>query len=260
MSIMNQEYFARNLVSVHDYFHGPNFDVEHYSKKVMQAFMFFGSDTPSNKSCFEALNYGNQVIPDRYYVLYGFKLRDKPIFVQDILSILQTISMPQAVQDYYTDLTQAEWNAAILMTIKVVQAFSPRKMKDIEPGWNVASQYFARKLWSIYDYFDYSDFDVAKFNHRIMQAFMMFHWTDPGNEQCYQLLEFGQTPALAFDGIHYGFKIKSKSIRLSDILNELESLTIPEEVGETFPDLLPNEWSAIMRMATMIVLAFSPVV
>src|SRR5690349_12350162 len=114
MSRMNQEYFARKLVSVHDYFHGPNFDVEHYSRKVMQAFLFFGSETPDNQNCAEVVHYSSAALPDNpYHIRYGFKLRQKSVFVQDILSVVRSLPKPQPIADYYPDLAEAEWKATL---------------------------------------------------------------------------------------------------------------------------------------------------
>jgi hypothetical protein len=62
---MNQEYFARKLASAHDYFQGQNFDVEHYSRMVMQAFLFFGSETPDNQNCTETVHYGSATLPKK---------------------------------------------------------------------------------------------------------------------------------------------------------------------------------------------------
>ncbi len=258
MSRMNHEYFARKLVSVYDYFSMPNFDLEHYSKKVMQAFLFMGSDTPENRACFELIHYSKATPDSSYYVLYGFKLRDKPIFVQEALSIVKTLSMPETMQNCYPELTQAEWSAAISMAIEVIQAFSLREVPNRDSGWNVGSEYFARKLWSLYDNFDYPDFDVVKFSHRIMNAFMEFNWSNRDKEQCFQLIEYGKAQNPFPERMDYGFKIKGKPILVDDILWELESVPIPNEVGAKFPDLTSNEWEALLRMATMIVIAFSP--
>jgi hypothetical protein len=225
----------------------------------MQAFLFFGSDTPDNQNCVAAVQYSSAPLYDTGSILrYGFKLRQKSIFVQDVLSAVRLLSTPQPILDYYADLTEAEWKAAILTAIKMVEAFSPRVMKNREPGWNVASEYFARKLWSLYDDSDSPDFDVAKFNRRIMQAFREFDWIHPDNEQTCQLIEYGQTQLPHWNGIFYGFKIKGKPIRLADMMNNLEAVPIPDKIGEVFRDLSPNEWAAMLRMATMIVSAFSP--
>jgi len=259
MSTMNQEYFARKLAVVHDYFQGPNFDVEHYSKKVMQAFLFFGSDTPDNQNCMEAVHYGSAMLPENpSFVGYGFRLRQKPIFVQDILSVVRLLSIPQPIAGYYPALTEIEWKAALLTAIKMIEAFSPRQSKTRELGWNVASEYFARKLWSVYDSSDFPDFDVVKFNYRIMEAFRQFNHIHPDNKQAYELIEYGQAQLPHWKGVFYGFKIKGKPIRVVELMNELEALPMPDKIAEIFPDLLPNELAALLRMATMIVLAFSP--
>lgn len=259
MSIMNQEFFARQLFLVHDYFHAPTFDVDHYSRKVMEAFLFFGSDTPDNKNCHANLYYGSALLPAHFYTLYGFRLRHKPIFVHDLLNCLQASPLPPPIHSYYPDLTPAEWAAALLLASKVAQAFTLRSSKNKPHGWNVASQYFARKLWSLYDQFDMPDFDVARFNHRIMQAFLKFDWNNPGNQSAHQLLEYGKMLSRFEDGFVYGFKIKGKPIMLGNLLNEIEALPPLDTVMAAFPDLTQAEWQALTRMATMLVLTFSPV-
>lgn len=254
---MTQEYFARKLVSIHDCFQGPNFDVQHYSKKVMHAFLFFGSETPDNQNCIKAVHYSSARLPNKRYILYGFKLRQRDIFVQDVLSVVRLLSVPQPILDHYADLTEDEWRAALLTAIKVVEAFSPRETKNREGGWNVASEYFAQKLWSLYNYSDSPDFDVAKFNHRIMHAFREFGWNHPDNAQTYELIEYGRTQIPDWEDV-YGFKIKGKPIQVARLMNVLESVPMPNKIRETYSNLSPNEYAALLRMATMIVLAFSP--
>lgn len=259
MSLMSQEYFARKLVSVHDWFHWPDFDIEHFSKTLMQAFLFFGSETHDNQQCVEAMHFGAETPSGLYYILYGFKLRHKSIFVQDIYSVLQTLSLPSYIKTDYPDLIETEWQAVLLTTMKIIEAFSPRKYPTREPGWNVGSAYLARKLLSLYDRFDYPDFDVEGFNYRIMQILIDFDWINPLNQQTQSLIEYGEVPSYwSEQAVTYGFKLKGKSILITDILNALEGLPILDEVSKRFPELQSNELAALLRMGTMIVLAFSP--
>jgi hypothetical protein len=266
---MNREFFARRLYAICDRFDDPNFDITHFSEKIMAAFIAFGSETPDNLHCAEIIEYGRATLPQNpHLILHGFKLKDKPIFVQHVLGVLETIPIPVEVREAYSEfevvqqadfqLQEMEWAAAMLMAKKIVEAFSPRSWKRRESLWNIPMQQFAQRLCSLYDRFDDPDFDAANYNTKIMKAFMEFDWTNPGNQNCLATIEFGSIPLTDPPGTKFGFRIIGKPIFIVDILNNIESPPIPEKVRETFPALLDEEWSALLRMATMFVAAFGP--
>lgn len=161
MSNMNREFFARRLYSICDRFDDLNFDLPHFSKKIMSAFIAFGSETPDNLHCAETVEYGKATLPQNpYFILHGFKLKDKPVFVQHVLEILETIPIPTEVREAYSELQEREWAAAMLMAKKIAQAFSPRSMKGRESLWNIPMQQFGQRLCSLYDRFDDPDFSA----------------------------------------------------------------------------------------------------
>lgn len=120
---------------------------------------------------------------------------------------------------------------------------------------------FARKLCSLYDHFYDDDFDATAFNAEVMQSFLDFA-SDiiPFHRRCIELIEYGSdVDNTDPDKLVYGFKVKGREyIFLSSIMNELEVVQIPREIKERFPDMTQEQWKAAMRVAGMILLAFSP--
>ncbi len=125
----------------------------------------------------------------------------------------------------------------------------------------ITREIFARKLCSLFDVFEMPNFDVQAFGDQVMQAFLEFGSDTPDNRMCWERIEFGSVEE---DGppwipsVSYVFKVKNKSIYVRDILNRMEELPIPSEIAEAYPELDEEEWSAIMRIALMIVTVFEP--
>jgi hypothetical protein len=54
-----------------------------------------------------------------------------------------------------------------------------------------------------------------------------------------------------------GFKVKKQDILISEILNTVENIEdIPNEIKEDFPNLTCAQWSAVLRMTTVLLLEF----
>jgi hypothetical protein len=54
-----------------------------------------------------------------------------------------------------------------------------------------------------------------------------------------------------------GFKVKEQDILISEILNTVENIEdIPNEIKEDFPNLTCAQWSAVLRMTTVLLLEF----
>jgi hypothetical protein len=118
---------------------------------------------------------------------------------------------------------------------------------------------FAYSLCSVYDNFDSSDFDVAALSNEIMRAFIRFGSDTPNNRNCFENIEYGSSIGRSNpDVTTYGFKVKGTATFVGHLLNIIESLEMPTEITEAYPDLTEEQWKAAMRMAVMVVQAFSP--
>ncbi len=98
----------------------------------------------------------------------------------------------------------------------------------------------------------------------------MFHpfWhtgnpTSADRQLCFDKIEYRyDLKAFAKDypnSRYYGFYVKQKPIPIDDVIWNMESMSILQEVREAFPDLETHEWDAATRMITMIINAFSPI-
>lgn len=123
---------------------------------------------------------------------------------------------------------------------------------------NITSERFARKLWTLYDTFGTSDFDIETFSTEVMNAFLEFGSETPCNRKCWELIELDSVPGYSNPWVtNFGFKVKGISILVGDILHVIEGFPIPDGIIEAFPELKEEQWKAVMRMAVMIVMAFS---
>lgn len=98
---------------------------------------------------------------------------------------------------------------------------------------------------------------VSEKSDRLMKAFLEFGSETDDNVNCFRHVEYGRVDnRVCGPNPIYGLKVKGKKILLADVIHMVEDLKIPNEIGERYPDLTEDEWSAITRMATMILLAF----
>ncbi len=118
------------------------------------------------------------------------------------------------------------------------------------------SSTFADKLCAILHATDGSS--LPELSRDLMQEFLRFGSETPDNVNCFEHVEYGivQRPSFGETEKGCGLKLKGKNILLADILNMAEDLDLPDDIKEYFPDLTDREWQAVMRMATMILIAF----
>ena len=91
----------------------------------------------------------------------------------------------------------------------------------------------------------------------LMQAFLEFGSATDDNMNCYSHIEYGSVPPGACNPKEtYGLKLKGKDILISDVVHLLEGLDLPDRIKKDFPNITENEWAAVTRMATMILIAF----
>ena len=91
--------------------------------------------------------------------------------------------------------------------------------------------------------------------HKVKEAFLAFGSETPDNLACMAHVTYGT----ASDSVGYrtmGFRLEQNPLLVSEILNVLEGTQIPPEVKEYYPELTGPEWSAILRFATMVFIAF----
>lgn len=130
MPNINREHFARRLLVLYDRLDDPDFNIANYSHVVMQAFLEFGSATPDNQAAYDLIEFGTAENSDNPYVVsFGFKLKDKAIFVTDLLNELESLPMPESIKEKYVDLTEDEWQALMRVATMINNAFFPFKPK-----------------------------------------------------------------------------------------------------------------------------------
>ena len=98
--------------------------------------------------------------------------------------------------------------------------------------------------------------DLTEITGDIMRAFLEMGSETPDNLKCSRQIEYGRadgreaSPAKVF-----GLKVKGTEILVSDVMHLVESEGIPESVLEYYPDLTDDQWSAVTRMTSMILIS-----
>jgi hypothetical protein len=91
-------------------------------------------------------------------------------------------------------------------------------------------------------------------SEQLMNAFLEFGSETPDNINCYNHIEFGLTHDYRSRAVS-GLKLKGKELLLSEVMNVVENLELPNKVRRELPDLTESEWDAITRMVTVILIA-----
>lgn len=118
--IASQKNLVATLVTVYRTSQVSN--LEALNQKLGRAYLQYGSETPCNITCFEAVEYGMMRI-DQSKVRFGLRLKNKAVFVTGVLRHLIELSMPHEMPNYLTDLTEEEWKAALELTLLTLLAF-----------------------------------------------------------------------------------------------------------------------------------------
>ena len=90
---------------------------------------------------------------------------------------------------------------------------------------------------------------------QLMEAFLEFGSQTEDSLNCYNHIEYGLVPGFRCRRSAYGLKLKGKDVPISDVIHAVEDLRLPNEIKEQFPNLTSEEWDAVTRMATMILIA-----
>lgn len=101
-----------------------------------------------------------------------------------------------------------------------------------------------------------SDSSLSDFSEDVVGTFLAMGSKTPDNLNCAKYIEYGIVKEREFGpATVYGLKVKGKRLLLSDVMNVIENLYMPDEIKETFPDITNSEWDAITRMITMILIS-----
>lgn len=98
--------------------------------------------------------------------------------------------------------------------------------------------------------------DLTEIADGIMRTLLEMGSETPDNLNCSQQIEYGRVdrrqegPATVF-----GLKVKGTEMLVSDVMHLVEDDGIPESVQQHYPELTDDQWSAVTRLTTMILLS-----
>lgn len=118
-NIVDNQSIARKLLSFSRWDVGQ--DLLMFNDNLRQIFLEMGSETPSNLSCLEHIEYG---MVDRSEFgkkdLHGLKLRGKNTLLSEVMNAIENVELPSEVKEQFPDLTIDEWDATTRMITMVL--------------------------------------------------------------------------------------------------------------------------------------------
>jgi hypothetical protein len=96
-------------------------DLTDITDGIMRTLVEMGSETPDNLNCSQQIEYGRV---DRRQVgpatVFGLKVKGTEMLVSDVMHLVEDDGIPESVQQYYPDLTDAQWSAVTRMTTMIL--------------------------------------------------------------------------------------------------------------------------------------------
>jgi hypothetical protein len=121
---------------------------------------------------------------------------------------------------------------------------------------------FAHNLFTISRLAD--DELVNLLSNELMLSFIQFGSETPDNINAFDQIDYGVVER-EYDSGHgkyrkYGLRLKDKKLSIADVFHDMvESLSLedmPDKYREYYPEITPDEFRAILRITTMVLLAF----
>jgi hypothetical protein len=85
-----------------------------------------------------------------------------------------------------------------------------------------------------------------RISEKLRAALLAFGSETPDNVSCTNRIEVGHV-----DDVR-GLKLRDQNILLSELAYELEDAPVPETVKAAFPDITGEDWSAFLRLTTLL--------
>jgi hypothetical protein len=96
------------------------------SDLLMHAFLDLGSATEDNLNCAAHVDYGSAG-DSLSNPLIGLRLKDKAILLSELMSVVESLPLPDRVKADFPVLTEEEWSAGLRMVTMVLIAFEHEK-------------------------------------------------------------------------------------------------------------------------------------
>lgn len=92
-------------------------------------------------------------------------------------------------------------------------------------------------------------------DREFVRALLDFGSETDDNTECVERIGLAVLPELHGSG-PAGFALRHSRIPVADVLNAAEGSPIPDQVTAEFPEVTQEDWDAILRLATLVLVAF----
>jgi hypothetical protein len=97
---------------------------EELTRKLRQALLDFGSETPDNLNC------ANRVEVDRVESKTGPKISGQNALFRDIAHALEDEPLPEALKEHFPEISEKDWDAFTRMTTLIYILLTPEASPD----------------------------------------------------------------------------------------------------------------------------------
>lgn len=226
------EQFQNLLIEI-PYFKNRSYDLPYCNQQLKEAILAFGSETPDNLEAARHIVYGSNSAK----LEWGLKLKNTPFLISELIQALLNSYPPKNIKHYFPDLTLEEWQEAM--------KFSYLLLKDIEKPKGLIF-----RMKEVYKAGQNGRLTTALLQNINLQTQDLLNSIYPKNNL--SLILFGKEKA-PYE--RWGVQVKNY-VFLSDLFNEFESAdNLPDVVKNTFA-ISKSQWDAVLRMVTLILVAF----
>lgn len=92
-------------------------------------------------------------------------------------------------------------------------------------------------------------------DREFVRALLDFGSETEDNTECVERVGLARLPQLHGGG-QAGFALRRSRIPVADVLNAAEGTPVPDQVTAEFPEVTQEDWDAILRLATLVLVAY----
>lgn len=104
-------------------------EVSVFNKQLAKAIFHDGSKTKGNTNCVKYIEYGNASVEGKLIKasVQGLKIKNKALFLSEILCVLENVDIPPTVSSRLPELTVNEWKACLRMATLLLNSLEKTK-------------------------------------------------------------------------------------------------------------------------------------
>lgn len=125
MSISKKQDMLELFCSLLDEVDESSHTFNEFNRKLTDYFLKYGVQPKDNEELSNLLEYGGSVSNGNpSEKVYGFKIRNKHLYVKMIVDYLYSAEIPPEIQNTFLGISDKEWRASMLLISLILNAFT----------------------------------------------------------------------------------------------------------------------------------------